>query len=66
MRWKDYRHGNKQDPMTLKAEAFMRRFQLQVFQGVGAHPALSLPVQLPPRGRSRRLQRTVAWAGQAG
>jgi len=29
-RWKDYRHGNKQKLMTLKAEEFIRRFLLHV------------------------------------
>ena len=29
-RWKDYRHGNQQKPMTLSAEEFLRRFLLHV------------------------------------
>jgi hypothetical protein len=29
-RWKDYRHGNKQKLMTLKADEFIRRFLLHV------------------------------------
>ena len=63
-RWKDYRHGNRQRSMTLRAEEFIRRFLLHVlpdgFQRIRHYGFLANRLRTEKLGLCRRLIATAA------